>query len=257
MDDTILRVDNLSKVFHPAHGQPVQALKEVSFQIRRGEIFSLVGESGSGKSTTGRCVIGLESPSSGTISFSGRQMQIIFQDAVSALSPRLTIGQSVMEPLNIHRIGSRSSRKKKAFELLRLVRLDESSFYRLPSDYSGGQQQRACIARALALEPDLIIADEPVASLDVSIQAQIIGLFQKLRQERGTAFLFIAHDLSLVRRISNTIGVMRGGVLVEIGPAEQVYRHPAHPYTQSLIRAIPLPDPTLRRRSASAPGDPG
>lgn len=248
MSDVILRVENLSKAFHSAHGPSVQALNGISFQIHRGEIFSLVGESGSGKSTTGRCVIGLETPSSGSVVFLGRQMQIIFQDAVFALSPRLTIGQSVMEPLHIHRIGSRSSRKKKAFELLQMVGLDENCFYRLPSDYSGGQQQRAGIARALALEPDLIIADEPVASLDVSIQAQMIGLFQKLRQERGTAFLFIAHDLSLVRQISDTIGVMKDGALVETGPAGQLYQRPEHPYTQELIRAIPLPDPSLRPR---------
>ena len=167
MSDIILKVENLSKTFRSANGQVIRALDGISFQIRRGEIFSLVGESGSGKSTTGRCLVGLERPSSGSISFSGKRIQIIFQDAVLALSPRLTIGQSVMEPLDINHIGSRSSRKEKALELLRLVGLDESSFYRLPSDYSGGQQQRASIARALALEPDLIIADEPVASLDV------------------------------------------------------------------------------------------
>lgn len=247
MSDVILKVENLSKTFRSANGQVIRALGDVSFQIRRGEIFSLVGESGSGKSTTGRCLVGLECPSSGSISFSGKQMQIIFQDAVLALSPRLTIGQSVMEPLDINHIGSRSSRKEKALELLRLVGLDESSFYRLPSDYSGGQQQRASIARALALEPDLIIADEPVASLDVSIQAQVISLFQNLRQRKGTAFLLIAHDLSLVRRVSDSVGVMKDGVLVESGATEQVYQNPQHPYTRALIQAIPVPDPAFRQ----------
>ena len=247
MSDVILKVENLSKTFRSANGQIIRALDDVSFQIRRGEIFSLVGESGSGKSTTGRCLVGLECPSSGSISFSGKRMQIIFQDAVLALSPRLTIGQSVMEPLDINHIGSRSSRKEKALELLRLVGLDESSFYRLPSDYSGGQQQRASIARALALEPDLIIADEPVASLDVSIQAQVISLFQNLRQRKGTAFLLIAHDLSLVRRVSDSVGVMKDGVLVESGATEQVYQNPQHPYTRALIQAIPVPDPAFRQ----------
>ena len=247
MSDVILKVENLSKTFRSANGQVIRALDGISFQIRRGEIFSLVGESGSGKSTTGRCLVGLERPSSGSISFSGKRMQIIFQDAVLALSPRLTIGQSVMEPLDINHIGSRSSRKEKALELLGLVGLDESSFYRLPSDYSGGQQQRASIARALALEPDLIIADEPVASLDVSIQAQVISLFQNLRQRNGTAFLLIAHDLSLVRRVSDSVGVMKDGVLVESGPTEQVYQNPQHPYTRALIQAIPVPDPAFRQ----------
>lgn len=247
MSDVILKVENLSKTFRSANGQVIRALDGISFQIRRGEIFSLVGESGSGKSTTGRCLVELERPSSGSISFSGKRMQIIFQDAVLALSPRLTIGQSVMEPLDINHIGSRSSRKEKALELLRLVGLDESSFYRLPSDYSGGQQQRASIARALALEPDLIIADEPVASLDVSIQAQVISLFQNLRQRNGTAFLLIAHDLSLVRRVSDSVGVMKDGVLVENGPTEQVYQNPQHPYTRALIQAIPVPDPAFRQ----------
>ncbi len=247
MSDIILKVENLSKTFRSANGQVIRALDGISFQIRRGEIFSLVGESGSGKSTTGRCLVGLERPSSGSISFSGKRIQIIFQDAVLALSPRLTIGQSVMEPLDINHIGSRSSRKEKALELLRLVGLDESSFYRLPSDYSGGQQQRASIARALALEPDLIIADEPVASLDVSIQAQVISLFQNLRQRNGTAFLLIAHDLSLVRRVSDSVGVMKDGVLVENGPTEQVYQNPQHPYTRALIQAIPVPDPAFRQ----------
>ena len=247
MSDVILKVENLSKTFRSANGQVIRALAGICFQIRRGEIFSLVGESGSGKSTTGRCLVGLERPSSGSISFSGKRIQIIFQDAVLALSPRLTIGQSVMEPLDINHIGSRSSRKEKALELLRLVGLDESSFYRLPSDYSGGQQQRASIARALALEPDLIIADEPVASLDVSIQAQVISLFQNLRQRNGTAFLLIAHDLSLVRRVSDSVGVMKDGVLVESGPTEQVYRNPQHPYTRTLIQAIPVPDPAFRQ----------
>ena len=186
--EQILQVKNLSKTFHSANGLTIPAVTDISFEIRRGEIFSLVGESGSGKSTTGRCIIGLERPDSGKIQFTGKLMQFIFQDPLSALSPRLTIGQSIMEPLRIQRIGSKISQKKKALELLRLVGLDESSFYRLPSDYSGGQQQRAAIARALALNPDLIIADEPVASLDVSVQAQIINLFQNIRQKKRYIF---------------------------------------------------------------------
>ena len=245
MDDTILRVEALCKTFHLANGGTADAVKGISFKIRRGEIFALVGESGSGKTTTGRCIAGLEAPTSGTIAFSGKLIQMVFQDAVSALSPRLTIGQSVMEPLVIQHTGSRASRKEKAIELLRLVGLDESCFYRLPSDYSGGQQQRACIARALALEPDLIVADEPVASLDVSIQAQVISLFQTLQRKSGTSFLLIAHDLSMVRRISNTIGVMKDGELVEIGSSKQVCQAPQHPYTRELIRSIPIPDPKI------------
>ncbi len=246
MNDTILQVNGLTKLFHSANGQKILAVNNLTLSIQRGEIFALVGESGSGKSTTGRCIAGLEHPTEGEITFSGKRMQIIFQDAVSALSPRLTLGQSVMEPLVINRIGNRSSRKTKAIKLLKEVGLDESSFFRLPSDYSGGQQQRACIARALALKPDFIIADEPVASLDVSIQAQIISLFQKLQKEEGTSFLLISHDLSLVRKISHTIGVMKDGVLVEYGPADQIYTHPQHPYTQKLIQAIPTPDPSCR-----------
>ena len=245
--EQILQVKNLSKTFHSANGLTIPAVTDISFEIRRGEIFSLVGESGSGKSTTGRCIIGLERPDSGKIQFTGKLMQFIFQDPLSALSPRLTIGQSIMEPLRIQRIGSKIPQKEKALELLRLVGLDESSFYRLPSDYSGGQQQRAAIARALALNPDLIIADEPVASLDVSVQAQIINLFQNIRQKSGTSFLLISHDLALVRRISDTIGVMKDGTLVEKGITEKIYQSPQHPYTQALLKAIPLPDPTLRQ----------
>lgn len=247
MSDALLQVSHLSMTFCSAHGQVVEAVKDVSFQIRRGEIFGLVGESGSGKSTTGRCLVGLHRPTSGSIQFHGREMQIIFQDAAAALSPRLTIGQSVMEPLIIRHSGNKVSRREKALELLQKVGLDPRCFYELPSDFSGGQQQRACIARALMLEPDLLIADEPVASLDVSLQAQVVQLFRRLREENGMSLLFIAHDLSLVRHLCDTVGVMKDGVLVETAPARQLFQHPEHPYTKALLSSIPVPDPVFSR----------
>lgn len=243
--EPILDVRNLQMTFHSARGYTVEAVRGVSFQIRRGEIFGLVGESGSGKSTIGKCLAGLYRPASGEICFSGRRVQLVFQDASAALSPRMTIGQSVMEPLAIHHTGSRSSRKARAMELLQMVGLEERSFYELPSDFSGGQQQRACIARALALEPDFLIADEPVASLDVSIQAQMTALFRNLRETAGLSILFIAHDLSLVRNLCDTVGVMKDGALVETAPADRLFEQPEHPYTQALLSAAPVPDPRL------------
>ena len=246
-NDIILEASHLSMTFRSAHGQIVEAVKDVSLAIRRGEIFGLVGESGSGKSTTGRCLVGLNRPTAGSIQFHGQEMQMIFQDATAALSPRLTIGQSVMEPLVIRHSGSRASRREKALKLLQKVGLEPHCFYELPSDFSGGQQQRVCIARALMLDPDLLIADEPGASLDVSLQAQVIDLFRSLREETGMSILFIAHDLSLVRHLCDTVGVMKDGVLVETASASHLFRHPEHSYTQALLSSIPVPDPAFRR----------
>jgi ABC-type oligopeptide transport system ATPase subunit len=242
----------------------------VSFDIAEGETFGLVGESGSGKTTTGRCILRLVEPTSGDVRFRGddvlafskrrmrdarRQMQIIFQDPYSSLNPRMHAGDIVEEPLVIHRLGTTAERKSRVKELFELVGLDASQLTNHPHEFSGGQRQRIGIARALALNPSFIVADEPVSALDVSIQAQVINLLMDLQQRLGLTYLFIAHDLRLVRYICSRVAVMYAGRIVEMGTTESVFTAPAHPYTRALLSALPVPDPNVQRtRVVAEPG---
>jgi ABC-type oligopeptide transport system ATPase subunit len=260
----LLRASHLVKEFggspFDSHRVPMRAVNDVSFEIGRGEILGLVGESGSGKSTTGRLVLRLDKVTTGSIAFDGhdisqasrkelkavrRRMQVVFQDPYAALSPRLRVGDFVAEPFKVHGIGTRSERADRVAELFRKVGLDPSLGRRYPHEFSGGQRQRICIARALAPSPSLIVADEPITALDVSIQAQIVNLFKDLQQEMGLSYLFIAHDLSMVRYLCHRVAVMWRGRIVEIGPTASVFGDARHPYTRSLISAIPIPDPDI------------
>ena len=240
----------------------VDAVAGVSFDIAAGETLGLVGESGSGKSTTGYCILQLMRPTSGSVVFDGveltelegrdlrrvrRELQIVFQDPYSSLDPRMTVGDIVGEPLLVHRVGSRRDRRARVRELLDVVGFDPSFVNRYPHEFSGGQRQRIGIARALALSPRLIVCDEPVSALDVSIQAQIINLLKDLQREFGLAYLFIAHDLAVVRSVSDRIAVMHRGAIVESGPAETVYTQPKQEYTRALLASVPVPDPERMR----------
>ena len=264
----LLEVQNLVKEFTRRRGilapaSLVRAVDGVSFTIEEGETFGLVGESGSGKTTTGRCILRLIEPTSGDVRFRGedvlrfsrarlrqarREMQIVFQDPFSSLNPRMRVGDIVEEPLIIHRVGARPQRKARVAELFELVGLDPSQLARYPHQFSGGQRQRIGLARALALNPSLVIADEPVSALDVSVQAQVINLLMDLQERLKLTYLFIAHDLRLVRHISSRVAVMYLGKIVEMGEAEAIFAAPAHPYTRALLSAIPVPDPTATRQ---------
>jgi oligopeptide transport system ATP-binding protein len=264
--EKILEIKNLSQHFKLDKNTVVKAVDNITFEIYKGEIFGLVGESGSGKSTLGRSIIKLHKPTSGEIVYKGnkisdkkiykreknflnKSMQIIFQDSTSSLNPRMTVGDIIVEPLKIQgTYNSKEERLNKVYEMLSLVGLDKSYINRYPTEFSGGQRQRIGIARALCVNPEFIIADEPIASLDVSIQAQIVNLFKKLQKERDLTCLFIAHDLSMVRHISDRIGVMYNGKLVELAEANELYNNPIHPYTKSLLSAIPVPDPKYAKR---------
>jgi ABC-type oligopeptide transport system ATPase subunit len=241
----------------------VRAVDDISFTVDEGEMFGLVGESGSGKSTTGRCILRLTEPTSGDVLFRGehvlafstsrmrqarRDMQIVFQDPYSSLNPRMRVGQIVEEPLVIHRFGSRSERRARAEELFDLVGLEREHLDRYPHEFSGGQRQRIGIARALALNPALIVADEAVSALDVSIQAQVVDLLLDLQQRLKLTYLFIAHDLRLVENICSRVAVMYLGKIVEMGDTRSLFREPTHPYTRALLSAIPTLDPDAPRR---------
>ena len=265
---TLVEVRHLVKHFSRGGGlfrekSVVRAVDDVSFTVEEGETFSLVGESGSGKSTTGRCMLRLIEPTSGEVLFRGknvlglssaemraarRDMQMVFQDPYSSLNPRMSAFTIVEEPLVIHDIGTRAERQERVAELFRLVGLDPSHLDRFPHEFSGGQRQRIGLARALALNPSFIIADEPVSALDVSIQAQVINLLMDLQQQLKLTYLFIAHDLRLVRHISNRVAVMYLGKIVEIGRTADIFDNPQHPYTRALLSAVPSIDPDAPRQ---------
>jgi oligopeptide/dipeptide ABC transporter ATP-binding protein len=252
-------------------GAAVRAVDGVNFQVQRGETLALVGESGCGKTTTGRCVLFLQQPTSGEVLFAGeaidprdaatlrerrKQLQIVFQDPNSSLNPRMTIGQTLGEALVFHDMVSSKATNSAVAELLETVGLATRHAGRYPNELSGGQRQRVGIARALAVNPELIVADEPVSALDVSVQAQILQLLQRLRDERGLSYLFISHDLGVVRHISDNVAVMYLGVIVEQASTPGLFTNPRHPYTQALLAAAPVANPRLRRTRAPLQGDP-
>ncbi len=262
MGEPILQVRGLKKHF-PVGGGMLRAVDDLSFSIRQGETLGLVGESGCGKSTAGRTIIRLYEATGGEVLFEGRNvhrlkdkelmhfrrsMQMVFQDPYASLNPRMTVGSIVAEGLDLHGLAKGRQRKERVGELLHAVGLNEEHAGRFPHEFSGGQRQRIGIARALAIEPSFIIADEPISALDVSVQAQVVNLLMKLQRERGLTYLFIAHDLAMVKHISDRIGVMYLGKLVELADADRLYKEPLHPYTQSLLSAIPIPDPAVERQ---------
>jgi len=260
----LVELKNVSLTFNKGKSNEVKAIDDVSFDIYEGEIFGLVGESGSGKTTIGRSVLKLSDIDSGTITFSGNEIsslkgkdlhdfrktaQMIFQDPQASLNGRMKIRDIIAEGIDIHKMAkSKEEREAKVKELIDLVGLNEDHLSRYPHEFSGGQRQRIGIARALAVNPHFIVADEPISALDVSIQAQVVNLMQKLQHEQGLTYLFIAHDLSMVKYISDRIGVMHWGKLLEVGPADEIYHNPIHPYTKSLLSAIPEPDPERERK---------
>jgi oligopeptide transport system ATP-binding protein len=262
VDDLKVHFPIRSGIFQTTVGT-VKAVDGVSFQVRRGETLGLVGESGCGKSTTGRALIRLREPTSGSVSFDGialatlkpgelrkmrRRMQIIFQDPYGSLDPRMTVGSIISEPIETHNLARGNAKRERVADLLRIVGLDPKYVSRYPHEFSGGQRQRIGVARALAVEPEFIVCDEPISALDVSIQAQIINLLENLQSKFNLTYLFIAHDLSVVKHISNRIAVMYLGKIVEIAPASLLYKRPRHPYTGSLMSAIPIPDPAIELR---------
>lgn len=272
----LLEVRNLKKHF-PVRGgllrrvvAQVRAVDGVSFTLQAGRTLGLVGESGCGKSTLGRAILQLQRPTSGEVLLGGtelttldrrslhamrRSMQIIFQDPYASLSPRRTVAQTIREPLEVHGIGTSAERERRVEELLGVVGMRTAVLDRYPHEFSGGQRQRIGIARALALDPKLIVADEPVSALDVSVRAQVLNLIARLQREMDIAFLFISHDLSVVEHVSDRVGVMYLGRIVEMAPARELYLQPRHPYTEALLSAVPVPDPTRKARRIVLGGD--
>jgi oligopeptide transport system ATP-binding protein len=278
-NNVLLRVNNLVKYFPITQGIIIQrqvgavhAVDDVSFDVRRGETLGLVGESGCGKSTTGRTVLQLYRPTSGSVVFDGvdlvnlkgedlrhmrRKMQMIFQDPYASLNPRMTVGEIVGEPLVVHNVAKQKEIEERVANLLELVGLNPAFSARYPHEFSGGQRQRIGVARALALQPSFIVCDEPISALDVSIQAQVVNLLEDLQKQFNLTYLFIAHDLSMVRHISNRIAVMYLGVIVELADRDELYLHPLHPYAQALLSAVPIPDPVAdaKRKRVLLEGD--
>ena len=263
-NNVLLRVENLVKHFPIMRGifqkqvGAVRAVDDISFEVKRGETLGLVGESGCGKSTTGRTVLQLFRPTSGSVYYDNvdltkltgedlrkmrRKMQMIFQDPYASLNPRMTVGEIIREPLLVHNVATEADANDRVKQLLELVRLNPSFTTRYPQEFSGGQRQRIGIARALALQPAFIVCDEPISALDVSIQAQVVNLLEELQDKFGLTYLFIAHDLSMVRHISDRVAVMYLGVVVEMTTREELFKNPLHPYTQALLSAVPIPDP--------------
>jgi oligopeptide/dipeptide ABC transporter ATP-binding protein len=275
MADPLLKVTDLVKHYQPTgifsrSGPPVRAVDGVSFDVRRGETLALVGESGCGKSSVGRTLLRLQEPTSGEAVFEGlevfrlepralrqlrRRMQIIFQDPYSSLNPRMTAGEAVAEGLEIHQLATKAEIPRRVGALLEEVGLDPAYATRYPHEFSGGQRQRIGIARALAVEPTFLVCDEPVSALDVSVQAQVLNLLRDLQQRRGLSYLFIAHDLAVVRHIAHRVAVMYLGRIVETGPTEEILGRPKHPYTQALLSAVPEPDPERPRQRIILTGD--
>lgn len=260
--EVLIQVKNLKKYFKVGKNATLKAVDDVSFSIKKGETLGLVGESGCGKTTCGRTVLGLYGATGGEVLFEGtdihklkgkakkeytKNAQIIFQDPYASLDPRMTVGDIIAEGIDIHGIHKGKERTNRIYELLQLVGLNKEHASRFPHEFSGGQRQRIGIARALAVEPKFIVCDEPISALDVSIQAQVVNLLIKLQNELGLTYLFIAHDLSMVKHISDRVGVMYLGTMVELASSEHLYAKPLHPYTQALLSAIPIPDPEVEQ----------
>jgi len=264
MSQPFIQIQELTKFFNLGGGNILKAVNSIDLSIQRGETVGVVGESGCGKSTAGRTIMRLYEPTSGTVTFDGkdiyklkgaelkalrRNMQMIFQDPYASLNPRMTIMEVIGEALDIHHLaGSRAERKRKIEGLLDLVGLNADHATRYPHEFSGGQRQRIGIARALAVDPSFIVADEPISALDVSIQAQVVNLLQQLQRKMGLTYLFIAHDLSMVKYISDRVAVMYLGKIVELSESSELYDHPLHPYTRALMSAIPIPDPEIEQQ---------
>lgn len=269
MSDVILQVSNLEKQFRVGQGKILRAVDNVSFTIRRGKTLGLVGESGCGKTTVGRTLLRIYEPDGGSIVFDGqdiskvtraqakaltRKMQMIFQDPYASLNPFFTVGEIVAEGLELHKLcANAKERRERVYELLNMVGLSKEHANRFPHEFSGGQRQRVGIARALALNPEFIVCDEPISALDVSIQAQVVNMLMKFQRELGLTYLFIAHDLSMVRHIADETAVMYLGTMVEYGPTGEVYGHPAHPYTKGLLSAVPVADPDYEKTHRRIP----
>jgi oligopeptide/dipeptide ABC transporter ATP-binding protein len=270
-EEPLLAVEGLVTSFPLKGGGWVNAVNGVDLELARGETLAVVGESGCGKSTLARSILRLVEPSAGQVRFAGRDvlvlrrdalrrlrrdMQLVFQDPMASLDPRFTVGRSLLEPFIVHGVGTAAERRVRVAELLRTVGLEPTAASRYPHEFSGGQRQRIGIARAIALEPSLVVLDEPVSALDVSIQSQILNLLQDLKERLGLSYLFISHDLSVVNAVADRVAVMYFGRIVEVAPVDRLFAAPAHPYTQALLAAVPRPHPARRRRRTVAPGEP-